>query len=161
MPVIPIDQLASLGQQLRDQGLTIVLTNGHFDLLHTGHLRYLQAARELGDRLIVAVNDDAVTRQRKGPDRPILPQNERAELLAALRCVDYVTIFHQPTASEVVAALKPDVYVKGGDYLPGGAPLPEAEVVERVGGRVVILPLTEGRSTSAIIEAIRNRRGIA
>lgn len=160
MPVIAVEQLAELGEQLREAGRTVVLTNGHFDLFHVGHLRYLQAARELGDVLVVAVNDDQMTRQRKGPDRPVFPAEERAELLAGLRCVDYVTIFHEPTASEVAAALKPDVYVKGGDYGPGGAALPEAEIVEGLGGRVVILPLTDARSTSSIIEAVRAGRGV-
>lgn len=153
--IIPIDELAGLGERLRAQGQRIVFTNGHFDLLHVGHLRYLQAARALGDALVVGVNDDAVTRLRKGPGRPVLPESERAELLAGLACVDYVTIFHEPTAERCVALLRPDIYVKGGDYAPGGTPLPETPTVEAYGGRVVILPLIEGRSTSAILAAIR------
>ena len=154
---IPITDLPTLVHSLRSEGRTIVLTNGHFDLLHVGHLRYLQAAADLGDVLIVAVNDDAMTSQRKGEGRPVLPEDERAELLAGFECVDYVTIFSEPTASRVVELVQPDVYVKGGDYGQGGTPLPEAPIVESLGGRVVILPLVEGRSTSEIIAAIRGR----
>ncbi len=152
--------LPALIASLRAEGKRIVLTNGHFDLLHVGHLRYLQAAAELGDVLIVALNDDAMTRQRKGEGRPVLPQAERAELLAGLASVDYVTIFSEPTASRVVELIQPDVYVKGGDYAEGGTPLPEAPVVEGLGGEVVILPLVEGRSTSEIIAAIRGGRSL-
>jgi rfaE bifunctional protein nucleotidyltransferase chain/domain len=153
--VVPIEELQALGDSLRERQLRVVFTNGHFDLLHVGHLRYLQAARQLGDVLVVGVNDDAVTTARKGPSRPILPEAERAELLAGLACVDYVVIFHEPTAERAVALLRPAVYVKGGDYGPGGADLPEARVVAGYGGETVILPLEEGRSTSAIVAAIR------
>lgn len=153
--VIPFDTLQALGEALRNEERHIVFTNGHFDLLHVGHLRYLQAARGLGDVLVVGVNDDAVTTTRKGPARPILPEGERAELLAGLACVDYVTIFHEPTAERTVALLRPNIYVKGGDYGPGGADLPEARIVAAYGGETVILPLEEGRSTSAIVAAIR------
>ncbi|MEX1158196.1 MAG: adenylyltransferase/cytidyltransferase family protein [Thermomicrobiales bacterium] len=153
--VIPIEQLKALGDELRGQRRRIVFTNGHFDLLHVGHLRYLQAARDLGDALVVGVNDDTVTAARKGPGRPIVPADERAELLAGLACVDYVAIFHEPTAERCVGLLRPDIYVKGGDYGPGGADLPEARVVAEHGGETVILPLERGRSTSALVAAIR------
>jgi rfaE bifunctional protein nucleotidyltransferase chain/domain len=158
--VIPVDELQALGERLRAAQRRIVFTNGHFDLLHVGHLRYLQRARELGDALVVGVNDDAVTTARKGPDRPILPERERAELLAGLACVDYVTLFHEPTAERCVALLRPDVYVKGGDYAPGGAALPEAMIVAAYGGETIILPLEPGRSTSAIVAAIRAGRSL-
>jgi D-glycero-beta-D-manno-heptose 1-phosphate adenylyltransferase len=154
--VVAVEGLADLGRELREQGLRVIFTNGHFDLLHVGHLRYLQAARELGDVLVVGVNDDRVTTARKGAERPILPEAERAELLAGLACVDYVAIFHEPTAEQVVASLRPDIYVKGGDYASGGTPLPEARIVERYGGQTVILPLVPGRSTSSIVQAIRS-----
>jgi rfaE bifunctional protein nucleotidyltransferase chain/domain len=154
--VIPVEQLASLGDDLRRRGLRVVLTNGHFDLLHVGHLRYLQAARALGDVLVVGVNDDAVTTARKGPGRPIVPENERAELLAGLACVDYAFIFHEATAERCVALLRPHVYAKGGDYAPGGADLPEARVVAAQGGATVIIPLVPGRSTSALVAAVRD-----
>jgi rfaE bifunctional protein nucleotidyltransferase chain/domain len=158
--LIPVDELQSLGERLREDGRRVVFTNGHFDLLHVGHLRYLQHARQLGDALIVGVNDDAVTRSRKGPGRPILPERERAELLAGLACVDYVTIFDEPTAEHCVELLRPDVYVKGGDYAPGGAQLPEAAVVAAYGGETVILPLEPGRSTTSVIAAIRAGRSL-
>jgi rfaE bifunctional protein nucleotidyltransferase chain/domain len=153
--VIPFDQLEALGRTLRAAGTRVVFTNGHFDLLHVGHLRYLQAARVMGDALVVGVNDDAVTAARKGPDRPLVPEAERAELLAGLACVDYVTIFHEPTAERCVALLRPDIYVKGGDYGPGGVPLPEVAVVAGYGGAVRIIDLVPGRSTSALVRAIR------
>lgn len=158
--VIPFDELTRLGEQLRAAGRRVAFTNGHFDLLHVGHLRYLQAARALADVLVVGVNDDAVTTARKGPGRPILPEAERAELLAGLACVDYVTIFHEPTAERAVALLRPDVYVKGGDYGPGGAELPEARIVADAGGRTTIVPLEPGRSTTSIVEAIRAGRSV-
>jgi len=159
--VVPYGSLASLGAQLRAEGKRIVLTNGHFDLLHIGHVRYLQAARQLGDVLVVAVNDDASTRRRKGPARPLVPAEERAELLAALACVDYVTIFAAETAEDVVRALRPDVYVKGGDYgltpedlAHGKQPLPEAPVVRELGGEVVLVPLVPEHSTTALVRRI-------
>ena len=158
--VIDRDQLAALGQELRREGKQVVFTNGHFDLLHVGHLRYLQGARRLGDILVVGVNDDAMTTARKGAGRPILPEAERAELLAGLECVDYVAIFPEPTAERCVDLLRPDVYVKGGDYGPGGADLPEARIVAKYGGETVILPLEAGRSTSEIVAAIRAGRPV-
>ncbi|MFW6074393.1 MAG: adenylyltransferase/cytidyltransferase family protein [Chloroflexota bacterium] len=160
MPIVPFDELTDYVTNIRGSGRVIVLTNGHFDLLHVGHLRYLQAARQLGDALIVGVNDDATTTARKGEGRPVLPQAERAELLAGLACVDVVSIFSEPTAERLVRVVRPDIYVKGGDYGPGGADLPEAAVVRELGGRVEILPLVPGRSTSQIIEAIRAGRGV-
>ena len=158
--VVPIESISDVVELVRVGGKTVVLTNGHFDLLHVGHLRYLSGAAALGDVLVVAVNDDAMTRERKGPGRPILPAAERAELLAGLRCVDLVTIFSQPTAVDVVEAVAPDVYVKGGDYAAGGAHLPEAPVVEALGGTVSILPLVPGRSTTEIVQAIREARSL-
>lgn len=159
--VIPFDELEALGARLRAEGKRVVFTNGHFDLLHVGHARYLQAARALGDVLVVGVNDDASTRRRKGPGRPIVPAEERAELLAALACVDYATIFPGDTAEEAVRRLRPDVYVKGGDYAldeaelaAGKQPLPEAAIVRAHGGQVVTVPLTPGRSTTEIVRRI-------
>lgn len=158
--VIAVDRLGQLGDELRSEGSRVVLTNGHFDLLHVGHLRYLKAAARLGDVLVVGVNDDQMTAERKGPARPILPQAERAELLAGLGCVDYASIFSEPTAERCIKLLRPDVYVKGGDYGPGGAELPEAEIVRQQGGETVILPLVEGRSTTDIVTAIREGRPV-
>lgn len=158
--VIAVDRLGQLGDELRSEGSRIVFTNGHFDLLHVGHLRYLRAASKLGDVLVVGVNDDRTTTERKGPSRPILPQDERAELLAGLGSVDYATIFSEPTAERCISLLRPDVYVKGGDYGPGGVELPEAAVVSDLGGETVILPLIEGRSTTDIVTAIRQGRPV-
>lgn len=164
--IIPLESVAALGERLRAEGQRIVFTNGHFDLLHVGHLRYLQAARALGDRLVVGVNNDAVTTRRKGPSRPIMPEGERAELLAGLACVDVVTIFPDETAERLITLLKPAVYVKGGDYAltdaeitAGKQPLPEAAIVRNYGGEVQTIPLVAGHSTSdierRIIERIR------
>jgi D-glycero-beta-D-manno-heptose 1-phosphate adenylyltransferase len=156
--VIEINQLTSLRDDLRADNKRIVFTNGHFDLLHAGHLRYLQRARTLGDVLIVGVNDDAVTRARKGPRRPILPEDDRAELVAGLACVDFAFVFHDDTAHRVIDHLRPDVYVKGGDYTlepdAGGTLLPEAGTVQSYGGDVRIIPLTPSHSTSAIEQRI-------
>lgn len=136
-------------------GKKVVFTNGVFDLLHVGHVRYLAQARGLGDALIVGLNSDASTRAIKGEARPLLPAAERAELLQALRCVDAVVIFDEPTADKVLDALKPDIYVKGGDYAGQGPP--EAPTVKRYGGDVRILQLVEDRSTSGLIDLIRQR----
>ena len=134
----------------------VVFTNGHFDLLHIGHVRYLQAARGLGDALIVGVNSDASTRARK-PGRPLVPEADRAELIAALGCVDAVVVFDHLHATPLVRALTPDLYVKGGDWgRPGGPQPPEAGIVEGYGGRVVYLPYVPDRSTTLIIERIRS-----
>jgi rfaE bifunctional protein nucleotidyltransferase chain/domain len=131
------------------------MTNGHFDLLHVGHVRYLFSARQLGDALVVGLNSDASTRGRK-PGRPLVPEEERAELVAALECVDAVVIFDDLTANGLVAALRPEIYVKGGDWgQPGGPQPPEAEVVAGYGGRVVYLPYVANRSTSNLIARIR------
>ena len=151
--IIGMDDLPGLRSALLAEGRRIVLTNGYFDLLHVGHLRYLQQARALGDVLVVGVNRDATAQRSKGDGRPILPEEERAELLAGLSCVDYVVLFSEDTAGALVEGLQPQVYVKGGDYGEGSPP-PEAEAVRAHGGEVVILPLVEGRSTTAIIDRI-------
>ncbi|HEY7066958.1 MAG TPA: D-glycero-beta-D-manno-heptose 1-phosphate adenylyltransferase [Chloroflexota bacterium] len=134
---------------LRARGGRLVLTNGCFDLLHVGHVRYLQAARRLGDWLVVGVNADASVRLLKGPTRPLVPAAERAEVLAALACVDAVVLFDTPTAEPLVAALRPEVYVKGADYTE--ATLPEARLVRANGGTVALLPTVPGASTTALI----------
>jgi len=136
-------------------GKHVVFTNGVFDLLHVGHVRYLEEARALGDALIVGLNSDVSARTIKGQDRPLIPQDERAELLAALRWVDAVVLFDEPTADATIEALKPDVYVKGGDYAQEGPP--EAPTVRRYGGEVRTLQLVQGRSTTDLIETIRQR----
>jgi D-beta-D-heptose 7-phosphate kinase/D-beta-D-heptose 1-phosphate adenosyltransferase len=141
-------------RQCRARGARIVFTNGVFDLLHPGHVRYLQEARRLGDALIVAVNSDRSARALdKGSDRPINTDLERAEVLAALACVDAVVIFDEETPHEVVTALQPDVLVKGADWAPGT--IVGADIVEARGGRVVRIPLAEGYSTTELIQRIR------
>jgi len=147
-----VRQLRPILARLRRRGERIVFTNGCFDLLHIGHLRYLQRARRHGDRLVVAINSDRSVREIKGPPRPLLPQAERAELLAALSCVDYVTIFNEPDPLAVIAALKPDVLIKGSDW--GHNKIIGREVVERRGGRVRRVPLVKGVSTTRLIEKI-------
>ena len=138
-----------------------VFTNGCFDLLHLGHVRYLQEARALGDFLILALNDDSGVQLLKGPGRPLVPEYERAEILAALTCVDYVTVFHEPTASSLVSLVQPAIYVKGSDYagpesdLPDTSRLPEAKVVQEYGGVVRLIPYLPHHSTTELIEAVK------
>ncbi len=138
-----------------------VFTNGVFDLLHLGHVRYLQEARMLGDFLMLGLNSDACTRQLKGQGRPLVPAIERAQILAALTCIDYVTIFSEPTAEALVDLLRPTIYVKGGDYagaqgnLPDTSRLPEAKVVQAYGGEIRLIPYLPDHSTTALIAAIK------
>ncbi len=143
----------------RATGKRIVLTNGCFDLLHVGHVRSLRAARALGDVLVVGVNSDASVRRIKGAGRPLVAEDERAEVLAALEAVDYVSLFDEPTAERLAAAIRPDVYAKGADYASSGvvdaARLPEAQVVAALGGRTVLVPVVPGRSTTGLVERIR------
>ena len=157
--VVSPEEAQRIREELRAAGKTVVLTNGHFDLLHVGHVRCLQQAKELGDVLFVGVNSDASTRLLKGGKRPIIPEDERARLVAALECVDYVVIFEERTAKRLVELLKPDIYAKGGDYGPAGKELPEAEAVAAYGGEVRILPYLPGRSTTDIIRTILERYG--
>lgn len=140
---------------LRAGGQRIVFTNGCFDILHTGHVRYLKAARSLGDCLAVGLNSDVSVRRLKGPERPVNAEADRAEVLDALFAVDYVTIFDEPTAEDLIARIRPDVYVKGGDYTLNT--LPEAKIVQQYGGRVAFVDLVPGRSTTKVIEKLRGK----
>ena len=161
------DELAREVQRRQQAGERGIFTNGCFDLLHLGHVRYLQEARALGDFLIVGLNGDESVRHLKGPGRPLMLENERAEILAALACVDYVTIFGEPTAGPLVEQVRPAIYVKGGDYaLAGGTPevpdsnrLPEAKVVQTYGGIVRLIPYLPHHSTSELIAAIKQLPG--
>lgn len=146
-------QIEELIRRWRLAGESVVFTNGVFDLLHPGHLRYLQAARAQGDRLVVGVNSDRSVRENKGPSRPITPEQERAEILAALASVDAVVIFDEQTPAEIVRRLQPDVLVKGADW-PADQ-IVGRDTVEARGGRVVRVPVEQGYSTSAIIERVR------
>ncbi|MBA2524516.1 MAG: D-glycero-beta-D-manno-heptose 1-phosphate adenylyltransferase [Pyrinomonadaceae bacterium] len=142
---------------LRAEGKSLVFTNGVFDLLHVGHVRYLEHARALGDALLVAINSDRSVRELKGNSRPIIVEQERAEILAALRQVTYVTIFDDISPRALIAKVLPDVLAKGGDY--GLNEIHGREEVEAAGGRVVSLPFIEGVSTTAVLERIRKRIG--
>jgi rfaE bifunctional protein nucleotidyltransferase chain/domain len=148
-----VSEGAALAHGLREAGKRIVFTNGVFDILHPGHLRYLQQARALGDALIVGLNSDASVRRNKGPGRPINPQGERAEVLEALECVDAVVLFDDDTPAEIVRALQPDVLVKGADWAENA--IVGRDTVEARGGKVVRIPIEQGFSTTSIIEKIR------
>lgn len=152
-------ELVRLLAERRAQGQRIVFTNGCFDLMHVGHTRYLQAARSLGDLLVVGVNsDDSVRALSKGPERPIIPAVQRAEVLAALACVDYVVLFDEPDPAKLIAELQPDVLVKGGDWAPDQ--IIGRDIVEARGGVVKTIPLVPGISTTRIVERIRSSRDI-
>jgi D-beta-D-heptose 7-phosphate kinase/D-beta-D-heptose 1-phosphate adenosyltransferase len=148
-------KLTKIIKILKAKGKRIVFTNGCFDLLHIGHVRYLEKAKILGDILVVGMNSDSSVRKLKGPKRPLLPVRERAEILSGLGCVDYVTIFDELDPLKLITSLQPNVLVKGGDWtkeqIVGG------EVVEKSGGEVVIIPFVKGASTSDLIETILKR----
>ena len=143
--------------ELKRQGKRVVFTNGCFDLLHPGHTRYLAEARKLGDVLLVAVNSDASVRALKGPQRPIFPENERAEIVAALACVDLVTVFDDLTPQKVIARMLPQVLVKGGNWAPDQ--IVGREEVEAAGGQVVLIPVVDGFSTSSLFQAAAKLKG--
>ena len=142
---------------IRAAGLRLVATNGCFDVLHAGHVTYLSAARSQGDRLIVGLNSDASVRALKGEGRPVNPEQDRALVLAALACVDALCIFDEVRATAFLRATRPDLYVKGGDLTLDQIPAEEREAVEAGGGRILIMPHVAGRSTTAILDRIRDR----
>src|SRR5687768_12869573 len=148
--ILSTDEMLKERERLRAAGTRLVFTNGVFDLLHVGHVRYLAEARVLGDALVVAINSDRTVRELKGPDRPIFDESERAEIIAALRSVDYVTIFDDVSPRALIAKLLPDVLVKGGDYQLDQ--IHGREEVEAAGGRVISLPFVAGASTTSLIE---------
>ncbi|WP_345713921.1 adenylyltransferase/cytidyltransferase family protein, partial [Kineococcus glutinatus] len=147
------ESLAELAARLRARGGTLVATGGCFDVLHAGHVSCLAEARRLGDALVVLINSDESVRRLKGPTRPAVGQADRARVLSALESVDAVAVFSEDDPRDALAQLRPDVWAKGGDY--GGAELPEAELVRSWGGRVVLLPYLDGRSTTRILQAQR------
>ena len=151
--IVSIDELRSERARLRAEGKRLVFTNGCFDILHVGHVRYLQRARELGQALLVAINSDRSVRELKGAGRPIMNEQERAEMLAALSAVDYVTVFDDLSPRALITEVLPDILVKGGDYQLDE--IHGREETEAAGGRVLSLPFVEGASTSSIIERIR------
>jgi D-beta-D-heptose 7-phosphate kinase/D-beta-D-heptose 1-phosphate adenosyltransferase len=151
--VVSEEELQEQVAAIRRAGRRIVFTNGCFDLIHPGHIRSLERARSLGDALVVAVNSDRSVREMKGPDRPVVPEAERCEVLAALAAVDWVVVFDDPTPRRLIASLLPDVLVKGGDWGPDA--IVGREEVEAAGGRVVRVPVEPGYSTSEILRRIR------
>lgn len=147
--VVSLAEACAFVQEVRARGGTVAFTNGCFDLLHAGHVHLLETARSLASALVVGVNGDESVRRLKGPGRPLQRQEDRARVVAALRAVDCVVVFDEPTAGQLIRELRPDVYVKGGDW--SLASLPEREVAEAVGARIVLVPLLEGRSTTALL----------
>ncbi|SFM05483.1 D-glycero-beta-D-manno-heptose 1-phosphate adenylyltransferase [Pelosinus propionicus] len=153
MKIVNNLEIKNIAEQLKADGKKIVFTNGCFDILHAGHVRYLQAARELGNLLIVGLNSDHSVRCLKGPTRPINSEDDRAEVLSALSAVDYVVIFGDHTAERLVAEIKPTFYVKGGDY--NVKDLPEAKIVVQYGGQTILIPEVIGKSSSNIIKKLQ------
>ena len=156
MPILSPDGAAAWLDRVRTGGGRVVFTNGVFDLLHPGHVRYLRQARTLGDALVVGVNTDRSVRAIKGESRPVTPENERAEILAALACVDVVVLFDEETPYELIKRIEPDVLVKGADW--SEASMIGRDIVEARGGRVVRVPFEAGYSTTSIIEKIKEQR---
>jgi len=146
--------IAKFCEILRKGGQKVVFTNGCFDILHAGHVTYLEAAKAQGDVLVLGLNTDASVRRLKGPERPINNELDRAKVVAALKSVDYVVFFGEQTAEAVIAEVKPDIYVKGGDYTLDT--LPEAKIVQSYGGKVAFIDMVEGRSTTNIINKIKS-----
>jgi rfaE bifunctional protein nucleotidyltransferase chain/domain len=147
-----LEEILAARAELRRLGKKLVFTNGCFDILHVGHVRYLNQARAMGDALVVAVNSDRSVRLIKGPERPIVPQEERAEVLAALSCVDWILIFDDPTPQQIIDAIIPDVLVKGSDW--GINEIVGRDTVEKAGGIVRSIPLVDGSSTTSIIKKV-------
>jgi D-glycero-beta-D-manno-heptose 1-phosphate adenylyltransferase len=157
--IVTREQLKELRADWRTAGHTVVFTNGCFDLLHIGHVKYLEEARQLGDLLVLGLNSDASVRRLKGEKRPLVGQDERALVMNALRPVDYVVIFEETTAESIISELQPEIYVKGGDYAPGanpgdGKPLPEAPAVRAYGGEIRLIQFLPGHSTTELIHKI-------
>lgn len=153
--ILDQDRLAAIADGLRAQGRKLVLTNGCFDLLHVGHVRYLQAARALGDALAVAINGDDSARALKGAGRPLNSEGDRAEVVAALDCVDYVVIFQEVRVTAVIGKVRPSIYVKGGDYTPASLDPEERAALEKIGAEIRIVPFEPGHSTSGLLERMK------
>ncbi len=151
-PILSLSEIVERSAASREAGSTLVLANGCFDLFHVGHLRYLTGAKDLGDVLVVGINSDRQTRLLKGEGRPLVPENERAEIVAALRCVDLVTIFDDPTVEALIRTLRPDFHAKGTDYTTDT--VPERDIVREYGGRVAIVGDPKDHSTTDLIKNI-------
>jgi D-beta-D-heptose 7-phosphate kinase/D-beta-D-heptose 1-phosphate adenosyltransferase len=157
--ILSTEQARALGKEMRANGRKLVFTNGCFDLLHVGHVRYLQAARALGDALLVAINGDESVRALKGEGRPLNPAEDRAELIAALESVDHVVIFPEVRATQLLESVRPAIYVKGGDYTKDTLQAEERAALERFGTEIRILPFEAGHSTSGLLEKIKQQAG--
>jgi D-glycero-beta-D-manno-heptose 1-phosphate adenylyltransferase len=153
--IVPLEKLQQRAKDLRVSGKKLVATNGCFDLLHVGHIRYLRAARALGDVLVVGINGDESVRELKGPTRPINSANDRAEVVAALACVDLVTIFPDLRATRFLEAVTPDVYVKGGDYKADTLNMEERNILQEISAKIEIVPFQQGYSTSDLLARLR------
>lgn len=153
-----VTELKPVIERLQAEGKTVVWTNGCFDILHVGHVMYLEKASREGDILVVGLNSDESVQRLKGPNRPIVPEDERSFVLAALECVDFVTVFSEPAPVEIIETLHPDVYAKGGDYTIDTIVQEERRIVEGYGGRIAIISGLEGKSTTAIIDKILEER---
>lgn len=153
--IVTAEELAEIRDGLHGAGHRLVFTNGCFDLLHAGHVRYLQQARNLGDALAVGLNSDRSVRELKGEGRPVNGQDDRAEVLAALGCVDYVVIFDGKRATDVLRTVRPHVYAKGGDYTPDSLDAGERGALDEGGAEIRILPLVPGRSTTSVLERLK------
>jgi rfaE bifunctional protein nucleotidyltransferase chain/domain len=153
--IVNPDRLAAIADSLRAQGRKLVLTNGCFDLLHVGHVRYLQAARAFGDVLAVAINGDDSVRVLKGAGRPLNTESGRAEIIAALECVDHVVLFPEVRVTRLIEKVRPAIYVKGGDYTPASLHPEELAALEKIGAEIRILPFEPGHSTSGLIERMK------
>jgi rfaE bifunctional protein nucleotidyltransferase chain/domain len=153
--VLPRRRLLARLDREKAAGKRVAFANGIFDLLHVGHVRYLQAARREADLLVVGMNSDASARALKGPGRPLIPQAERTEIVAALSCVDFVTLFHEPTAEKLIVRIRPEVHCKGTDYLP--STVPEREAVRKSGGRVAIVGDPKDHATRDMIRRVLER----
>ena len=153
--IVNPDRLAAIADSLRAQGRKLVLTNGCFDLLHVGHVRYLQSARAFGDALAVAINGDDSVRVLKGEARPLNTESDRAEIIAALECVDYAVLFPEVRVTRLIEKVRPAIYVKGGDYTPVSLHPEEHAALEKIGAEIRILPFEPGHSTSGLIERMK------
>jgi rfaE bifunctional protein nucleotidyltransferase chain/domain len=157
--IVSAEQASAFGKEMRDSGRKLVFTNGCFDLLHVGHVRYLQAAKALGDSLLVAINGDESVRALKGEGRPLNRAADRAEVIAALESVDRVVIFPEVRATQLLETVRPAIYVKGGDYTKSTLHADERSALERIGAEIRILPFEAGHSTSGLLEKIRGQGG--
>ena len=155
--VASLEAVLATVAEARSQGSSVVLTNGAFDMLHVGHVRYLQGAAQQGDIVVTAVNSDSSVRHAKGPSRPVIPEQERAELVAALGVVDWVVLFDEPTVTGVIERLRPEVHAKGTDY--SAESVPERSVVEAYGGRVAIVGDPKDHSTTDLVERLKEVQG--